>query len=139
MEELAVAGTGRYELPVKNAKIYFAHGPATDQRYTITEPPSLSLYSRVWPAPKEMADVIVEHLEPLEHVRCVMLGRSGSVYHAWVVTQKWTAEARREIYARQQLILDVLRGFEIDFYLLRLDAGERADGLSWGLPAIYEK
>lgn len=91
------------------------------------------------PAPQTMSDVIAGQIGTIPHVRMIQLGRSEAVYHVWTITDQWTPEARREIYSAQKKLLEWLRGFELDFYLVRLFPGESPGNKSAGFPVIFER
>lgn len=96
-------------------------------------------FPSLFPAARHMVDLIVEALGNVPQVRRVLIGRSGEVYHVWTLTDKWTAESRRQIYDTQLGLLDDLRGFLLDFYVIRLDANDDVDSVAAGIPVVFDR
>lgn len=91
-------------------------------------------------APKTMGEVIAACLGALPQVRMIQLGRSEVVHHVWTFTDTWTPQSRREIYAAQKRLLElVLGGFEMDFYVVHAPPGEDLADKRAGFPIIFQR
>jgi hypothetical protein len=89
--------------------------------------------------PENISDVIVNRLSSLSHVKAILMGRSGEVYHVWTMIDEWTATARKAVYAIQRELLVMLTGFELDFYVVGLDAGVKPESLVSDIPMVFPR
>jgi len=87
--------------------------------------------------PRNISDVIVEKLTQNPNVSAIRIGRSGDVYHVWTMIRNWTAADRKAVYAAQKELLKKLQGFELDFYVVQLDAGTSSDELVSDIPMAF--
>ncbi|MGH9488883.1 MAG: hypothetical protein ACRD2F_04715 [Terriglobales bacterium] len=91
-------------------------------------------------APKTMGEVIAACLGALPQVRMIQLGRSEVLHHVWTFTDTWTPQSRREIYAAQKRLLElVLGGFEMDFCVVHVPPGEDLADKCAGFPIIFQR
>lgn len=84
-----------------------------------------------------ISDVIVKKLTEISNVKAIRMGRSGDIYHVWTLIQNWTAADRKNVYAAQKELLIRLNGFDLDFYVVKLDANTTPDELVSDIPAVF--
>ena len=89
--------------------------------------------------PDNISDVIVQRLSEISNVQAVLMGRSGDVYHVWSMIRNWTAIDRRAVYAAQKDLLVKLNGFDLDFYVVRLDESVTPDALVSDIPLVFQR
>ena len=89
--------------------------------------------------PENISDVIVNRLREISNVQAVLMGRSGEVYHVWTMIRDWTATDRRAVYAAQKELLAKLKGFDLDFYVVRLDESVTPDALVSDIPLVFQR
>jgi hypothetical protein len=96
-------------------------------------------FSGMAKVPENISDVIVNRLQGIAHVKAVLMGRSGEVYHVWTMIDEWTLAGRKAVYAAQKELLAKLKGFDLDFYVVPLDDGESPEGLVSDIPTIFQR
>jgi hypothetical protein len=96
-------------------------------------------FSGMVKVPENISDVIVNRLQEIAHVKAVLMGKSGEVYHVWTMIDEWTPAGRKAVYSAQRELLTKLRGFDLDFYVVALDDGMSPDGLVSDIPAVFQR
>jgi len=96
-------------------------------------------FSGMAKVPENLSDVIVNRLKEIAHVKAVLMGRSGEVYHVWTMVDEWTVPGRKAVYAAQRELLAKLKGFDLDFYVVALDNGESPEGLVSDIPVVFQR
>lgn len=94
-------------------------------------------FSGMQNAPDNISDVIVTRLAKIPNVHAIRMGRSGDVYHIWTMIGNWTATDRKDVYAAQRDLLNKLQGFDLDFYVVKLDANASPDELVSDIPMVF--
>ena len=87
--------------------------------------------------PDHISDVLVKRLTEIPNVKAIRMGRSGDVYHVWTMIRNWTAADRKQVYAAQKELLSKLNGFDLDFYVVKLDATTHPDELVSDIPTVF--
>jgi len=119
--------------PIMSAEVEAVSDP---QIAVVEEDLSFSGMTR---APQDISDVIVHRLRELSNVKAVLMGRSGEVYHVWTMIENWTAADRKVVYAVQKELLSALNGFDLDFYVVKLDANVTPEELVSDIPMVYSR
>jgi len=96
-------------------------------------------FSGMTKVPENISDVIAKRFQEIPHMKAILMGRSGDVYHVWAMIDEWTLAARKVVYAAQKELLVKLRGFEIDFYVVELDKGAKPEDLVSAIPVIFQR
>lgn len=96
-------------------------------------------FSGMAKVPENISDVIVNRLREIPNVQAVLMGRSGEVYHVWTMIRNWTAVHRRTVYTAQKELLSKLKGFDLDFYVVRLDEGVTPHTLVSDIPLVFPR
>lgn len=86
---------------------------------------------------KTVSDVVVGRMTEIGDVSALMMGRSGDVHHVWVLLKTWTSEVRKTVYEAQVDLVKRLRGFDLDFYVVPAEHGERPTDLVSDIHVIY--
>jgi hypothetical protein len=89
--------------------------------------------------PQNISDVIVNRLQEFPHVKAILMGRSGDVYHVWTMIDEWTPSGRRAVYGAQKELLKKLKGFDLDFYVVALDEGTNPKDLVSDIPVVFPR
>lgn len=130
-------GNGRPSLPPFLEATMSAEGEArSDQQTAFTEERDL-WFSGMAKVPDRISDVLVKRLTEIPNVKAIRMGRSGDVYHVWTMILRWTAADRKEVYAAQKELLSKLNGFDLDFYVVNLDATTSPDELVSDIPIVF--
>jgi hypothetical protein len=75
----------------------------------------------------------------LENVQAVMAGESADVLHVWILITEWTAEARKQVYGIQKVIMKQLDGLHFDFYVVDLPEGLSPHDMVSDIPVIFNR
>lgn len=134
--ELDFSGDGRMSLPSLVGSTLSAEGEARSDELTTFVDPDLCFWGMAKVA-ENISDVIVKRLTELPNVKAIRMGRSGDVYHVWTMVENWTAADRKAVYAAQRDLLCRLTGFELDFYVVKLDANTSPDELVSDIPTVF--
>ncbi len=134
-QNLDFTGDGPLFIPVFPEAI-FNHEPSADNELQTVLVGDKLWFSGMAKVPENISDVIVNRLREISHVKVVLMGQSGDVYHVWTMIDEWTAGGRKAVYAAQRELLAKLKGFEIDFYVVPLAAAMTAAYLQDVLAAI---
>jgi hypothetical protein len=94
-------------------------------------------FSGMAKVPENISDVIVNKLKQVDHVKAILMGRSGDVYHIWTLIDEWSASARKNVYGAQKELLRMLSGFELDFYVVPLDECAQPGAMVSDIPQIF--
>lgn len=86
---------------------------------------------------QDISGVIVKKLTENPNVKAIRMGRSGDVYHVWTMIQDWTAKDRKAVYAAQKDLLTKLKLFDLDFYVVKLDANISPDEMVSDIPMVF--
>jgi hypothetical protein len=129
--------SGRFISPPLEVTVGLGQEVQSGPQITFVE--TLSWFSAMTKVPENISDVIWKRLEEIAHVDAVLMGRSGDVYHVWVMTNEWNPASRKSVYAAQKELLIKLKGFDIDFYLVPLDKGARPEDLVSGIPIVFKR
>lgn len=89
--------------------------------------------------PTTVSDFIVEKFKVNPNIRAVLVGESNEIHHVWVLLEKWTQEQRKAVYAVQRDILQKVRGFNFDFYVVDIPEGTNPSEMVSGIPLVYQK
>jgi hypothetical protein len=111
----------------------------SDSRTVTTSSESIHWISGMTKVPENISDVIVNRLQELTQVKAVLMGRSGEIYHVWTMIDDWTRGGRKAVYAAQRELLQKLRGFDLDFYVVPLDSGMKPEELVSGIPIVFPR
>jgi len=114
----------------EDAPVGEAHIPSTEESWW---------FSGMTKVPENISDVVVGRLEAIPHVKAVLMGRSGEVYHIWTMIDDWTVSGRRAVYAAQRELLARLGGFELDFYVVAIDEGESPESVVSDIPTVFRR
>jgi hypothetical protein len=90
-------------------------------------------------ASENISDVVVKRLKAIPHVKAILMGRSGDIYHVWTMIDEWTIGGRKAVYAAQKELLLKLKGFDLDFYVVALDDGGSPGGLVSEIPTVFQR
>jgi hypothetical protein len=90
-------------------------------------------------APTYLSDIIVERLEEVPEVAAIMIGRSGEIYHVWSMIEPWNHEVRKSVYSAQKELLKMLKGFELDFYVVPLEEGTDPSVMVTQIPTVFQR
>lgn len=137
-DHLDFPGEGRVSLPLPlEATISAQAETRSDLQTTFVEHDLW--FSGMAKVPDNISDVIVQRLSEISNVQAVLMGRSGDVYHVWSMIRNWTAIDRRAVYAAQKDLLVKLNGFDLDFYVVRLDESVTPDALVSDIPLVFQR
>jgi hypothetical protein len=89
--------------------------------------------------PDNISDVIVNKLQEIAHVKAVLMGRSGEVYHVWTMIDQWNVAGRKAVYTAQKELLLKLKGFDLDFYVVALDNDESPKDMVSDIPTVFQR
>jgi hypothetical protein len=138
IHNLDFPGEGRISLPPSlGATISAEAETRTDPQTTFVEHDLW--FSGMAKVAENISDVIVNRLREISNVQAVLMGRSGEVYHVWTMIRNWTAMDRRAVYGAQKELLTKLNGFDLDFYVVRLDEGVTPDALVSDIPLVFQR
>lgn len=109
-----------------------------------SEPRAVLVEDSLWfsgmaKVPENISDIIVNKLREMDHVKAVLMGRSGEVYHVWTMIDEWTIAGRKAVYAAQKELLAKLKGFDLDFYVVPLDDGGSPEELVSDIPTVFQR
>jgi hypothetical protein len=111
----------------------------SDTRITTNLSDSIWWASGMTKVPENISDVIVNRLQELTHVKAILMGRSGEVYHVWTMIDDWTQSGRKAVYTAQRELLAKLKGFDLDFYVVALDGGSKPEELVSDIPVVFRR
>lgn len=94
-------------------------------------------FSGMAKAPENISDVIVNRLKKVDHVKAILMGRSGDVYHVWTMIDDWSAAGRKAVYSAQKELLTLLNGFELDFYVVPIDESAQPGAIVSDIPMVF--
>lgn len=137
-QNLDFSGNGRAFIPAHyETRVGLGQEAESDSHTTVVE--DMLWFTGMTKAPENISDVIVNRLREIAHVKAVLMGRSGEVYHVWTMIDEWTIGGRKAVYAAQKELLAKLKGFDLDFYVVPLDNGESPDTLVSEIPTIFQR
>lgn len=87
--------------------------------------------------PKTMSDYLREKFCANSNVQALLIGESNEVHHIWVMLKEWSPEHRKAIYAIQRDILQKIKGFNFDFYVVDIPADSSPAEMVSGIPVVY--
>jgi hypothetical protein len=120
-------------------KVGLGQEARSDPQTTIIEDRDKWWFTGMAKVPENISDVLVNRLREIAHVRAVLMGRSGEVYHVWTMIDEWTVLGRKAVYAAQRELLAKLKGFDIDFYVVPIDEGESPEALVSAIPKVFQR
>ena len=82
---------------------------------------------------------VAKSFSALNNVQAVLAGESGDVLHVWVMINKWTPIARKQVYSVQKIVLKQLEGLHFDFYVVDLPRGTRPQEMVSDIPVIFNR
>lgn len=137
-QNLDFSGDGRVFIPA------FAETNFNSEHETESDAQVIFVAENLWfsgmaKVPENISDVIVDRLRLIAHVKAVLMGRSGDVYHVWTMIDEWTVAGRKAVYAAQKELLAKLKGFDLDFYVVPLDDGGSPEGLVSDIPTVFQR
>ncbi|HTV08053.1 MAG TPA: hypothetical protein VMD97_03300 [Candidatus Aquilonibacter sp.] len=89
--------------------------------------------------PTTMSQFLADKFKVNPNVRAVLVGESNEVHHVWVLLHEWNPSARKAVYAIQKDILQKVRGFNFDFYVVDVAPGANPSEMVSGIPVVYLK
>jgi hypothetical protein len=89
--------------------------------------------------PTTMSDYLKERFKVIDNVRAVLVGESNGVHHVWVLLDEWTHTHRKAVYAVQRDILQKVKGFNFDFYVVDILPGSDPREMVSGIPVVYQR
>ena len=87
--------------------------------------------------PATVTEYLVDQFKALQNVRSVLVGESENVHHVWVLIDEWSLEQRKAVYAVQREILQKIKEFNFDFYVLDIPEGARPEEVVSEIPVAY--
>lgn len=87
--------------------------------------------------PTTVSDLIVKKFSINPNVRAVLVGESNGVHHVWVLLDRWTSTERKIVYAVQKDILQKIRGFNFDFYVVDIPEGADPSEMVSDIPLAF--
>lgn len=98
-----------------------------------------TIFTGMTKVPENISDVIVNRLSEISHVRAVLMGQSGDVYHVWSMIDDWSMHGRKAVYTAQKELLSKLGGFDLDFYVVPIESGTSPTELVSDIPVVFER
>lgn len=89
--------------------------------------------------PKTMSDYLKQRFCANSNVRALLVGESNEVHHVWVMLNEWSPEHRKAIYAIQRDILQKIKGFNFDFYVVDIPPDSTPGEMVSGIPVVYQR
>jgi|SRR5665213_18932 len=89
--------------------------------------------------PSTMSEFLVGRFKAIENVRAVLIGESNEVHHVWVLLNEWTFAHRKAVYAVQRDILQKVKGYNFDFYVVDIPAGTDPRDMVSDIPIAYQR
>ena len=137
-QDLDFSGKGRVFIPAHYlTRVGLGQEAKSNSQTTLVE--DTLWFTGMAKVPENISDVIVNRLQEITHVKAVLMGRSGEVYHVWTMIGEWTVAGRKAVYVAQKELLAKLGGFELDFYVVPLENGESPEALVSEIPTVFQR
>jgi hypothetical protein len=89
--------------------------------------------------PATVTEFLVDQFKANPNVRAVLVGESEGVHHVWILIDEWSVEQRKAVYAVQKEILQRLKEFNFDFYVLDIPEGSNPQEVVSEIPVAYHR
>jgi hypothetical protein len=100
---------------------------------------SLISFSGMTKTAVPVTNFVAKSFSVLDNVQAVLAGESGDVLHVWIMIDRWTPEARKEVYAIQKTIMKQLEGLHFDFYVVDLPHDTNPVDMVSDIPVIFNR